>query len=191
MPPPNVKKFGFATSQGNTFWGSQLLGDGRRILRNLALGQKGLTGFDSEMIYTNDHNLSIEERQQKHDAILINKKLLGRFARDLTEHGIPLVVVPAPTKREYSRDGSYGHDGYFFEAETVLRETCERLGLPFVETVSSLTGYDFWKEDAHWRPEGHEKMAATIVAFLRKHHLVPPKGRERDARSSGPAPFFA
>jgi hypothetical protein len=177
--------------KGNTFWGSQLLGDGRRILRNLALGQKGLTGFDSEMIYTNDHNLSIEERQQKHDAILINKKLLGRFARDLTEHGIPLVVVPAPTKREYSRDGSYGHDGYFFEAETVLRETCERLGLPFVETASSLTGYDFWKEDAHWRPEGHEKMAATIVAFLRKHHLVPPKGRERDARSSGPAPFFA
>jgi hypothetical protein len=98
--------------------------------------------------------------------------LLRKLARDLAEHGIPLIVVAVPTKREYSRDGSYGH-GYFFQAETVLRETCERLGLPFVETVSSLTGYDFWRQDGHWKPEGHEKMAGTIAAFLRKHHLVP------------------
>lgn len=179
LPPPNVKRFGFAPSHGTTLWGSLLLGDARRILRIVALERKGLIGFDSELIYTDDQDLSVEERQLKHDAILINEALLGRFARDLAKHGSSLIVIPAPTKREYSRDWSYGHDGYFFQAEVVLRETSERLGLPFVETVSSLTGYDFWKQDGHWRPEGHEKMAATIAAFLRKHHLVPAnKGME-------------
>lgn len=173
LPPPNVKKFGFATAPGNTLGGFRLLGDAQSILRYLAIGQQGLIGFDSELIYADDQDLNIDERQLKHNVILINELLLRKLARDLAEHGIPLIVVPVPTKREYSRDWSYGHNGYFFQAETVLRETCERLGLPFVETVSSLTGYDFWKQDGHWKPAGHEKMASTIASFLRKHHLVP------------------
>jgi hypothetical protein len=180
LPPRNVKRFGFPTLQGNTLWGSRILGEAGRILTTLSLDQKGLIGFDSELIYTSDEGLSIEARRLKHDAIRINEALLERIARNLAEHNIPLVVAPAPTKREYSRNSSYGHDGYFFEAEIVLRETCERLGIPFVGTVSSLSGYDFWQQDGHWRPEGHKKIARQIAEFLREHHFVPPKKKGRD-----------
>jgi len=173
LPPPDVKKFGFATSQGNKLWGSRLLADVGTMLRNHSREQKGLIGFDSELIYSDDKVLSTKERRLKHDAILINEALLSRFARELAENDLPLIMVSAPTKREYSKDFSYGHNGYFFQAETVLRETCKRLGLPLVETVSSLNGYDFWKEDGHWKPEGHGKVADLIAAFIRKHKLLP------------------
>lgn len=187
MPPPDIKKLGFISSYSNRLWGSRILGDSMRvlkahgILKTKTFKQQGLIGFKTEFIYTDDQKLYEEQRRLKYDAISINEALLGGIAREFAEADVPMVIVPAPSKREYLRNAAYGriygqnygHEGYFLQAQTVLLETCGRLRLPCPKTVSILTGHDFWVMDGHWKPEGHRKMGVAVAAFLKERHLIP------------------
>ena len=138
-------------------WGFRVLGDAQSILRHLAIGQKGLIGFDSELIYADDQDLSIEERQLKHNVILINELLLRKLARDLAEHGIPLIVVAVPTKRVFQ--------GLVIRTMVTCRQK-------HVTRLASGLGFHLWKPSRH-RPVGDfgDKTVTGNLKGMRKWQL--------------------
>jgi lysophospholipase L1-like esterase len=172
-PVKNVSKRRRAleSDQSPTLMGSQLLAAGREVYERLTLHQSGLVGFDREYTYKHVNELSDEQIKLRNEAIAINEAILSGIHDRLAKHDIELIVVPAPTKREYNERQHYGHEGYYLGAENTLNASSEKLGITMIRTARHLRGEDFWVEDGHWNPGGHAKIADLVAAYLREHEL--------------------
>ena len=163
-PLPDIKKFGFR--QTNRFFGSLLLAEIRNRYFVSDLHQEGLIGFSNELLHINDQFLTAEQRRVRSQGIRINEAILEKIRDTLDEHGIPLIIASAPTKREYNKDRMYGQQGYFPSAERVLIDSTDKLGIVSISNVYHLDGTDFWVNDGHWNPSGHKKMAASLAKLI-------------------------
>jgi hypothetical protein len=163
-PLRNTKAFGFPPEPPRlALWRVM-----EALYRDLFSGreQAGLLGFSREDIYRYD-DLGPEEKARVDTAVEINEKLLGRIAEKLEAAGIPLMIISAPSKCEYDPDCGYGNSIVNTKATGFIAESARRLGIDYVDTVGRMDGTDFWVEDGHWRPEGHQKMADAILEYLR------------------------
>ena len=163
-PIPNSRVFGYAAPE--PIFGSVVIGSLHALLTDSSPPQAGLVEFEQAFLYQPDDRLSPDARLAKASAIAINKALLKETARSFEREGLDLVVVSAPSKREFNLRGETGHTGYYDEAENILKQTCMELGIPFLPTVDKLTGEDFWDKDGHWSRSGHAKMASAISSYL-------------------------
>ncbi|MFT5152845.1 MAG: hypothetical protein ACI841_002844, partial [Planctomycetota bacterium] len=128
--------------------------------------QTGLTDFDQAFLYKPDTELTPVELSAKNAAIAINKALLAEISQFYKSKGLDVMVVSAPCKREYNPLGENGHVAYYREAEDILKQTCQEVGLKFLPMVDKLHGDDFWIKDAHWNRDGHTKIANAISSHL-------------------------
>ena len=163
-PLPDVRKFGF--QKKNQFLGSVLLGElwNKYLVSNL--DQEGLIGFSDKLLHIKNKKLSSEQKYLKSEALRINESVLAKIQSTLHEKGIPLIISSAPSKREYNKDGKYGHQGYYPLVERELQRSTTKLGIAFIPNVNNLNGNDFWVNDGHWNPSGHKKMAASIASYI-------------------------
>ncbi len=163
-PLPDTKAFGFVASP--RWFGSVMLGALRHALAGSPppVGQRGLGRLDEASMY--DAEAKGEVGAQRRLALAIGGRLLGRIAERLRAAGVPLLVVPAPTKFEYHPRGGTGHEGRFPVLEDALLELCRANGIACVPMVDRLHGDDFWREDGHWNVGGHDKVAQTIAEHL-------------------------
>jgi len=163
-PLPNVDDFGFKDPPTGSVILHLLT---TAINRSLARPpQAGLVGYRDGMVYQLAA-LSAADRAIFDRAVHINELLLRELARKMQSKATPWFLVPAPTKCEYSptceNDNSIRRDA----AVRVLEESAARVGVKVIDTFASLDGSAFWEKDGHWNPEGHDRMASTIAAFLR------------------------
>lgn len=163
-PIPNTRRFGYAAPEPR--FGSVLLGGLFEALGDDSPPQTGLMAFKQEFLYQADSELKPNEVAAKNTAIAINKAIFKEIAKSYKEAGIEVLVVSAPSKREYNPAGKNGHVGYYRDAENLLKKTCEEVGVNFLPLVGELHGDDFWLKDGHWNREGHKKMAKAISAHL-------------------------
>ncbi len=111
---------------------------------------------------------------------------IHRFARQLAERSIVLVVVPTPVKPTVhpgrlagaggGRDGPVQNPSY-----PAFVDALERDGVlvfdaaPLLAEQSRTTGRpQYLATDTHWRPEAVELVAERLAAFLRAHVPLPP-----------------
>jgi lysophospholipase L1-like esterase len=136
--------------------------------------QQGLPGFENALVNAREDDLNPKERALREKAVRINEAILREIQRKLKLHDIDLLLMSAPTKFQYNKSGHYGHEGVYPEAETVLKNSAQALGIPFLGNVKQLTGNDFWQKDGHWNLQGHVKMATSIAKYLSSSGLYAP-----------------
>lgn len=162
-PLPNVRNF--AVGARRELLGSTLAGRVQTLVANALRAQDGLVGFRAELHYRAPAELTPAERTLAQRAVEINRALLASIAAELRRRGIPLLLVPAPTKAEYPVSAPPG-SRHHLRADAILRETSAELGISHVDTVPHLELADFWELDGHWRPRGHAKIARLIADAL-------------------------
>jgi hypothetical protein len=161
-PLPNVDDFGFREIGE----GSILVRMVKSAIEKLFLPeQRGLLGFRNKMIYKVDE-LGPEERSRVEQAIRINEALLREIRDGVEAGGSTLVLLPVPTKCEYSERCRTDNSALRDDAYLILEETADRLGIRLVPTLDAIDGRDFWEEDGHWRPSGHARIAARVGDYL-------------------------
>lgn len=139
--------------------------------------QQGLLGFTNLLMNARESELNPDEVALRGKAIQINEAILREIHRKLALHDIDLLLMSAPTKFQYNKSGHYGHEGFYPEAETILENSAQALGIPFLGNVKHLTGNDFWVKDGHWNLQGHVKMATSIANFLSSSGFYTPQKR--------------
>ncbi len=169
-PLPDIDDFGFR-ERAEGFLLARILG--KAISNGFLLPeQAGLVGFQSDWIY-DPTSLRPEDKALADRAIRINEALLARIRDAVRGAGATLVLLPVPTKCEYSARCRRGGEVRVREvAHRVLAETAVRLGVPFVPTLDVLELSDFWEKDGHWRPSGHARIAERLGSFLAGEGLL-------------------
>lgn len=169
-PLPDIDDFGFR-ERAEGFLLARILG--KAISNGFLLPeQAGLVGFQSDWIY-DPTSLRPEDKALADRAIRINEALLARIRDAVRGAGATLVLLPVPTKCEYSaRCRRAGEVRVREAANRVLAETAVRLGVPFVPTLDVLELSDFWEKDGHWRPSGHARIAERLGSFLVREGLL-------------------
>jgi lysophospholipase L1-like esterase len=163
-PLPNVDDFGFRERAKGPLLARILY----ETISNAFLlpPQAGLIGFRNGLIYGGD-GLNASERRLADRAIRINDLLMARIRDAVRGAGATLVLLPAPTKCDYSESCRRGGKlGVRDAAHEVLSETAEHLGVLFVPTLDALDLSHFWERDGHWRPSGHARIAERLGDFL-------------------------
>ncbi|HEY6131684.1 MAG TPA: SGNH/GDSL hydrolase family protein, partial [Halioglobus sp.] len=163
-PIPDVRRFGFKQTQ--RIFGSLLLAEISNSYRVSNLKQEGLIGISNKLLHTSNRLLTPEQRRVKSKGIRINEAILEKIRDVLDEHGIPLIITSAPTKREYNKHRKYGHEGYYPAAENLLLRSTNKLGIVSISNIYNLDGRDFWVKDEHWNASGHKKMAASLAKLI-------------------------
>lgn len=160
---PDVRRFRNQLTGQDNFWGFKIIPFlfSRIFSTKIAMKQDGLIGFDNELIYIEDEQLTPMQVQLKHKAILINKLILGDIYKKVYGRS-RLVVIGAPTKREYNSKGLSEQDGLYTFAEDTLRETSSSVGIEFIDSVQAMSASDFWKTDGHWNSLGHKHFADIL-----------------------------
>lgn len=182
QPVPDVRKFGIRANPRRLI-GSRLLGDLYTRVERVFAQDAGLKGFDSDMIYASDSTLTREQMRLKQKAIELNQLLLGAIKRRCDELKVRLLVVSAPTKREYN-SSAVNQNGYCEEAERILASSCNKEKIAFLPTVSLLHKNDFWQLDPHWNAVGHWKMAKAVVNGLVERGFLSPSKNMRESGNS-------
>ena len=160
-PLPNVNEFGYKDPPRGSVLVQMLVG---RLNQGIPRpSQAGLVDFDDSMMYRLA-SLSEEERATVDAAVEINERVLREIDRKLRAAGIPWVLVPAPTKCEYSPNCDNENTIQRTDSFDVLAASAARVGIPVVDTLPSLDGSAFWERDGHWNPGGHERIAARIAS---------------------------
>ncbi len=162
-PLPNVKKYVVGTRK--SIYGSRFLADLQNAIVKLFIKQKGLIGFNNELIFKDSNHLTKTEIELKMKAISINEILISKIYKILKNNSIGFIVADAPTKREYY-DPLNNENRVFRSIEIELEKTCNRIGVQFIPNISSLDGHDFWEKDQHWNYEGNRKIAFNIKSYL-------------------------
>lgn len=124
-----------------------------------------------------------------------------RFARDLAERGIALVLVPTPVKPTVhpERLGAQADDApaqnASYDAWLASLATDDVLvydPAPSLAAARATTGApQYLRGDTHWRPEAMQREAGALAAFLRAHVPLPPlpspgyTAERREARHAG------
>jgi hypothetical protein len=165
-PIPNTRVFGYVAPE--PILGSFLLGGAHDYLVDASPPQAGLVAFEPASLYKPDADLPPDILAAKQAAIAINKALMTEISQSFKREGLDVLVVSAPSKREYNPLGETGHVDTYHEAEDILKQTCLEVGLAFLPMVDKLHGDDFWNKDGHWNGSGHAKMAKAISSYLLK-----------------------
>jgi len=177
-PLPNVREFIVSETSGAGAWldeRSRLYRAARAALRAKAgapvaedPGQRGLVGFEE-----NQRDLYFPERATPEAralatrAVAVNAAILGAIADRLRREGVAFAVVLAPTKCEYGACFP-GEPAPNPRARDHLLATLGRLGIDAIDPTGEMTLADFWAVDGHWRPSGHDKVAARVQAWLER-----------------------
>lgn len=156
-PLPNVDDFGFRKRPSGLVLTNIL----KSALMNAFFlpKQRGLVGFKNRLIYAYD-SLDAEDRTLADKAIAINAALLGKIQDRVTASGKKLVLLPVPTKCEYSLTCKNDNSGLRSSSYRILEDTADRLGIGFIPTLDAIDSSHFWEKDGHWRPSGHARIAA-------------------------------
>ena len=112
-------------------------------------------------------NRSIQAMQvmsETPDMTKLNTALTG-LHRTATSHGARFIVAVIPT-----RDQVLDRDAPFYDMILDgLVSHMSNSGMPYVILNSASTGLtadDYWPHDSHWKPSGHQKVAATLYQVL-------------------------
>ncbi len=130
--------------------------------------QEGLTGIDEweREIYADPATLGPAASTEVAAAVEINRRLLRDIAARAAAAGARLAILPAPTKCELGRCFGDPEARPNLRALEQLKRTAEAIGVPVLDTGHTLDLADFWDQDSHWRPSGHEKMAVVLARWL-------------------------
>jgi hypothetical protein len=169
-PLPNVDDFGLREETNGLLIVERI----RSFIQNQFLlpDQQGLAGFRNRDLY-GGVELNAESKAILEEAVAINSALLEQIRDRTAASGASLAIAPVPTKCEYSsrcrNEDDSARQTVRRGAYTVLEQTAARLGIVFIPTLDALDGNDFWRQDGHWRPSGHDRFARRL-------------GQELDAR---------
>jgi hypothetical protein len=114
--------------------------------------------------------LRTEETRKNVYRTILGSKTLAAFANALSAHD-----VDDQAQQSDALPDQQGLQGVYPEAETVLKNSAQALGIPFLGNVKQLTGDDFWQKDGHWNLQGHVKMATSIANYLSSSGLYAPE----------------
>ena len=123
-------------------------------------------GFSSAMIYHPEKFPHEPEEQWLNTAILVNRGIFSLIKEKTSAHNVSLLVVTAPSKREYGGCKLGGKGEIDWNAVNDLRRSLDGLDIPLLETTRDLDCRDFWRFDGHWNPRGHQKIALAIELWL-------------------------
>jgi lysophospholipase L1-like esterase len=126
----------------------------------------GVRGFTSAMIYHPEQFPREPEEQWLNTAILINKKIFALIKEKTAAHNVSLLVVTAPSKREYGGCKLGSKSEIDWNSVNDLRRSLDGLEIPLLDTTQDLDCSDFWRFDGHWNPQGHWKIARAIAHWL-------------------------
>lgn len=171
-PIRNIKKFGRQRTHYNGIVLrhsrlAQLILD--KVTRKLAAsrwGNAGLLGYDDQLIY-DFPNISRKEMNLVDQSVLINKKILEAIKEKLQAKMIPLVIITAPTRFEYS-----GRAEANINVLDRLSKNTSELGIDLINTVPVFNINDFWPAEGHWNASGHKKMAIAIKDYLKRKGFI-------------------
>jgi hypothetical protein len=112
----------------------------------------------------------------------LTEQSLESFAAAARKHGVAFGVVLAPAQKQASaylwNETLRGHglaaEAYAYDMPNRrFGEFAERRRLPVLDLLPTLRSvHDEVYENEHWKPEGHELVAATIADFLHKENLL-------------------
>jgi hypothetical protein len=120
------------------------------------------------MLYAPPERLTSEEREmaafvyQANDVILesMRNKIQAALGPDR------FAVLLAPTVYEYGRHLERWPNADRNAVANRMQASLARLKITMIDGRDVIESEDFWSEDGHWKPSGHEKIAALLEHFL-------------------------
>lgn len=129
--------------------------------------EEGDIGMEPAMLYVPLDKLSGSARTRALAAFKLNELLFAAMKVKVDAALGPdrFAVLLAPTKFEM---GLARHWTQFDPNAVGDRAGADltQLGIPVIDGREVIVESDFWKRDAHWRPIGHQKIAALLAKFL-------------------------
>ena len=140
-----------------------------KLLIGLAnrLGDKDSIGINPAMLYVPLDKLSASQRAKAFAAFKLNTLIFAKMKTkiDLALGAHHFAVLLAPTKLELGLE-PHGPDFNPNAIADRVGADLSNLGIPVIDGRAAIVPSDFWKQDAHWRPSGHEKIAALLAKYL-------------------------
>lgn len=122
---------------------------------------------DAQM-YVPDAALTEDERAQRAEAFEVAIGLLADMDRRVTEALGPdrFVVLFVPTKFEVGTAEQILPDAEPNRVADTIAAGLAAASVPFVDGRQVITAGDFWRNDGHWTPAGHEKIGTLLARDL-------------------------
>lgn len=139
-----------------------------KISQLVGLGQAGLKDADEAQSDMYSRNMATAAAIASSLSVQINKNILQTISSRLAKDNIEFAVIVAPSKCEFGQCKSNKLSPNWAIRELLL-QTLSELKVPAIDRSDEFSIADFWADDGHWRPSGHEKIAIGVADWLEKN----------------------